>query len=66
MDGSLARRDLRTRLDPALSGPEVGHRSAAHVTGPFRSAEVAGAGHFPHEEQPDAFNTLLLSWLRTL
>jgi pimeloyl-ACP methyl ester carboxylesterase len=52
--------------DPALSGPEVGLRSGAHVTGTFRAEEVAGAAHFPHEEQPAAFNDVLLSWLRSL
>lgn len=41
-------------------------RSEQRVTGDFRRAPITGAGHFPHEEQPEAFNALLLSWLRDL
>lgn len=37
--------------------------SARHVDGTFSQQEVAGAGHFPHEEKPEEFNRLLLAWL---
>ncbi len=37
--------------------------SARYVVGPFTEELVAGAGHFPHEEKPDAFNRVLLDWL---
>jgi pimeloyl-ACP methyl ester carboxylesterase len=33
------------------------------VTAPLRHELIASAGHFPHEETPDAFNGLLLDWL---
>ena len=37
--------------------------SARHVTGAFVHHSIAGAGHFPHEESPQEFNRVLLSWL---
>ncbi len=30
----------------------------------LRVEKVAGAGHFPHQEQPEAVNALLLDWLQ--
>jgi pimeloyl-ACP methyl ester carboxylesterase len=33
------------------------------VDAPFESHVLRGSGHFPHEEVPDAFNEVLLSWL---
>jgi pimeloyl-ACP methyl ester carboxylesterase len=48
--------------DPVVSAPRV-EKSRAHVSGAFTSRVVPGAGHFPHEEQPQEFNGLLLSWL---
>jgi pimeloyl-ACP methyl ester carboxylesterase len=48
--------------DPALPGKGDG-RTANRVTGSYRQHVLAGAGHFPHEEQPAAFNDLLLGWL---
>jgi pimeloyl-ACP methyl ester carboxylesterase len=36
------------------------------VTGPFRYDVLTTAGHFPHEEAPDLFTQVLLSWLATV
>ncbi len=52
--------------DEALGGTAAGERSGAHVTGRFRAEQVPGAGRFPHEEQPEAFDALLLDWLLEL
>jgi len=48
--------------DPALPARSTAH-SGGHVRGDFRHRELERAGHFPHEEQPEAFNELLLGWL---
>ena len=40
--------------------------SAEFVTGPYRWTLLDGAGHFPHEEQPDRFTAVLLEWLAEL
>lgn len=48
--------------DPALPAWSTA-RSGAHVAGDYQHGFIEGAGHFPHEEQPDMFNDLLLSWL---
>ncbi len=48
--------------DPALP-KTMATSSAAHVGGDYQHTTLAGAGHFPHEEQPEAFNDLALSWL---
>ncbi|WUF33120.1 alpha/beta hydrolase [Kribbella sp. NBC_00482] len=34
------------------------------VTAPLRHELITPAGHFPHEEAPDLFNTLLVDWLK--
>ncbi|MEV5409888.1 alpha/beta hydrolase [Thermopolyspora sp. NPDC052614] len=35
--------------------------------GPHDKVEVwQGAGHFLHQEQPDRFNDLALTWIKTL
>jgi pimeloyl-ACP methyl ester carboxylesterase len=34
-----------------------------YVDGPYRWHVIEGAGHFPHEERPDAFDTELRGWL---
>jgi pimeloyl-ACP methyl ester carboxylesterase len=41
-------------------------RSRDHVDAPFESHVVRGAGHFPHEEQPEDFNRVLLPWLESV
>ena len=48
--------------DPAEPGGAVA-ASARHVRGSCTHVAVAGAGHYPHEEQPDEFTRLLLHWL---
>ena len=48
--------------DPALPADD-GRRTSQRVTGSYRHHVLAGAGHFPHEEQPAAFTELLLGWL---
>lgn len=51
--------------DPAV--PTRGSaRSERLVRAPFTSHLVDGAGHFPHEEAPEAFAALLLPWLEGL
>jgi len=40
--------------------------SRRHVRGEPVEHVVPGVGHFPHEEQPGEFTSLLLSWLSTL
>jgi pimeloyl-ACP methyl ester carboxylesterase len=37
--------------------------TACAVAGPYLHSELAGAGHFPHEEQPEVFMTVLVEWL---
>lgn len=53
------------RDDPAIPTVET-DPSDVHVSGEFTHHGIAAAGHFPHEEQPDAFNEVLLRWLRGL
>ena len=55
----------KLNLDPALPASLVG-RSQAWVSGPFTAHTLRGTGHFPHEEHPEEFTGLLLSWLATL
>ncbi len=38
-------------------------KSARRVAGAHEHHELAGAGHFPHEEVPEEFNDALLRWL---
>jgi pimeloyl-ACP methyl ester carboxylesterase len=51
--------------DPALP-PGCLDGTRERVRGPLTEEVVAGVGHFAPEEDPDAFNTLLLRWLRGL
>ena len=37
--------------------------SERYVEAPYRWHLMAGVGHFPHEQEPDAFTDVLLSWL---
>ena len=48
--------------DPLITSGSVA-RSARHVSGSYRQERVERAGHFPHEEQSESFNRLLLGWL---
>ncbi|WP_238160041.1 alpha/beta fold hydrolase [Kribbella pratensis] len=36
------------------------------VAAPLRHELIATAGHFPHEETPDLFNSLVVDWLKSL
>ena len=49
--------------DPAVPTARVSERSARWVSAAVESHVVAGAGHFPHEESPGAFEKVLLGWL---
>jgi pimeloyl-ACP methyl ester carboxylesterase len=72
-DGLRFARRMRTpiqaptlQLHGALDGcvlPRTARGSGRHVEGPYRWHVIDGAGHFPHEERPDAFNTELRGWL---
>jgi pimeloyl-ACP methyl ester carboxylesterase len=48
--------------------PVIGARSAAgsgvYVEAPYRWRLFDGLGHFPHEEDPAAFSTELINWLK--
>jgi pimeloyl-ACP methyl ester carboxylesterase len=53
-------------LHGALDGcilPSAARGYGRYVDGPYRWRLVDGAGHFPHEELPERFNSELLSWL---
>jgi pimeloyl-ACP methyl ester carboxylesterase len=43
--------------------PRTARGGGRYVEGPYRWHVIDGAGHFPHEERPDAFNTELRGWL---
>lgn len=51
--------------DPALAHL-VPDQMAGRVVGAFSQQEMPGVGHFPPEEEPDAFTDVLLGWLATL
>ncbi len=51
--------------DPALP-PDRVRRSRAHVLGEPTEHVLPGVGHFPHEEDPAAFNAVLGEWLASL
>jgi pimeloyl-ACP methyl ester carboxylesterase len=38
--------------------------SSRYVAAPYRWRLIDGAGHFPHEERPEAFDDELIGWLR--
>jgi len=75
-DHALAR-DLATALEDRLPGVVAAppQTNMVQVAGerlpggpePFREALplelLEGAGHCPHDEQPEAFNTAVLAWL---
>ena len=43
--------------------PRTARGAGRYVEGPYRWKVIDGAGHFPHEERPDVFNTELRGWL---
>lgn len=72
-DGIRYARRMRTpvqaptlQLHGALDGftlPSTAQGSGRYVTAPYRWRLIDGTGHFPHEEDPEAFDEALLSWL---
>jgi len=53
---------LQGALDTCVL-PGTARGSGRHVDGPYRWRLLDGAGHFPHEEQPDRFDRELRGWL---
>jgi pimeloyl-ACP methyl ester carboxylesterase len=53
---------LHGALDRYLR-PVTARGSGRYVDAPYRWRLIDGAGHFPHEEQPERFTSELLSWL---
>ncbi|PRX99482.1 alpha/beta fold hydrolase [Allonocardiopsis opalescens] len=43
--------------------PGSAQGSGRYVDGPYRWRLIEGAGHFPHQERPDDFDTALIGWL---
>jgi pimeloyl-ACP methyl ester carboxylesterase len=43
--------------------PQTARGAGRYVDGPYRWRVIDGAGHFPHEERPEIFDTELLGWL---
>lgn len=72
-DGLRYARTMRGEIDAptlqlhgALDGhtlPRTAQGSGRYVTAPYRWRLIEGAGHFPHEERPEEFDTELVSWL---
>jgi pimeloyl-ACP methyl ester carboxylesterase len=54
---------LHGSLDPVLRA-RTAAGSGVHVEAPYRWRLFDGLGHFPHEEDPVAFSTELVNWLR--
>lgn len=52
-------------VDDPVVLPSSARGSQAYVRGSYQYAELA-CGHFPQEELPEAFSSLLLDWLGTL
>jgi pimeloyl-ACP methyl ester carboxylesterase len=53
---------LHGLLDPCVL-PSTAAGSQQWVTGPYEWRELAGLGHFPHQESPQLINTELLRWI---
>ncbi len=53
---------LHGAVDPYVL-PQTARGAGRYVDGPYRWKVIDGAGHFPHEERPDAFDTELFGWL---
>ena len=53
---------LQGALDPCIT-PQTARGAGQYVEGPYRWKVIDGAGHFPHEERPEAFDAELLGWL---
>ncbi len=53
---------LHGAVDPYVL-PRTARGAGRYVEGPYRWRVIDGAGHFPHEERPDVFDTELFGWL---
>jgi pimeloyl-ACP methyl ester carboxylesterase len=53
---------LQGALDSCVL-PRTARGAGRYVDGPYRWRLIDGAGHFPHEERPEAFDTELRGWL---
>jgi pimeloyl-ACP methyl ester carboxylesterase len=53
---------LQGSLDTCVL-PATARGSGRYVDGPYRWRLLDGAGHFPHEEMPERFDTELRAWL---
>jgi pimeloyl-ACP methyl ester carboxylesterase len=53
---------LHGSLDSCML-PSAARGSGRHVEAPYRWRLIDGAGHFPHEEQPERFDAELRAWL---
>jgi len=53
---------LHGAADPCVL-PQTARGAGRYVDGPYRWRVIDGAGHFPHEERPDVFDTELFGWL---
>ncbi|NUR84799.1 MAG: alpha/beta hydrolase [Nonomuraea sp.] len=72
-DGLRYARTMRTEVEaPTLQlhgaldrfiPARMAQGSGRHVAAPYRWRLIEGAGHFPHEERPEAFDAELLGWL---
>ncbi|MFD0773889.1 alpha/beta fold hydrolase [Streptomonospora algeriensis] len=49
-------------LDPVVL-PETARGSGRYVDAPYRWRMIEGAGHFPHQERPELFDSALIGWL---
>ncbi|GAA2517739.1 alpha/beta fold hydrolase [Rarobacter incanus] len=56
---------LSGRFDPVFD-PRWLTVDAAALCSQYRSEQIMAAGHFAHEERPDAVNEILLDWLGSL
>jgi pimeloyl-ACP methyl ester carboxylesterase len=53
---------LHGSADPCIP-PQAARGAGRYVEGPYRWKVIDGAGHFPHEERPEAFDAELVGWL---
>jgi pimeloyl-ACP methyl ester carboxylesterase len=53
---------LHGALDPCIL-PQTARGAGRYVEGPYRWKVIEGAGHYPHEERPELFDSELLGWL---
>jgi pimeloyl-ACP methyl ester carboxylesterase len=53
---------LHGALDQCIL-PQMARGAGRYVEGPYRWRVIEGAGHYPHEERPELFDSELLGWL---